>query len=436
MYLTDLHIENVRIIPSLELNFMRGDKPRMWTTLLAENGCGKSTVLQAIALAASGATLGTALIGNAQTLVPADSGEDGRAQWQARFVGGEAAEPPLYETAMMVDPGVYELMVKAIPRTGRKAYAAREPIQELTTFQASHPTLRDLRAKRLPGFFVVGYGVGRFLPQPGEKALPINPQHDRLEGLFSKHHKVLGTDFYAALSEDSPKAALAFTQELKEALLATGEDGERLFPFLDDVEIRGKNGVKALKTLLQARRFKVTAGKRTMKLPATSLSDGYQSMLAWIADLLGQAYLEWKKVRPAREISGIALIDELDLHLHPTWQRNVAPILKRLFPKVQFIVTTHSPLVVASLEQDEIVRLELGPEGARLAPAGQAPGLLNTTEVLTSYFGVPYAGPSDLRKKMDEYLDLMATSQLDFQQARRLKTLKKELAPHLNGNGH
>lgn len=58
-------------------------------------------------------------------------------------------------------------------------------------------------------------------------------------------------------------------------------------------------------------------------------------------------------------IAGIALIDELGLHLHPAWQRRIGPSLRAAFPAMQFIVTTHSPLVVAGCTADEVVRLGL-----------------------------------------------------------------------------
>lgn len=54
---------------------------------------------------------------------------------------------------------------------------------------------------------------------------------------------------------------------------------------------------------------------------------------------------------------GVVLIDELDLHLHPSWQRRIVNDLKRTFPKVQFIVTTHSPFIIQSLEEGELRRL-------------------------------------------------------------------------------
>jgi hypothetical protein len=59
-----------------------------------------------------------------------------------------------------------------------------------------------------------------------------------------------------------------------------------------------------------------------------------------------------------KETPGVVLIDEIDMHLHPNWQKRIVGDLKRIFPKVQFIATTHSPFVVQSLEADELINLE------------------------------------------------------------------------------
>lgn len=58
------------------------------------------------------------------------------------------------------------------------------------------------------------------------------------------------------------------------------------------------------------------------------------------------------------ETPGVVLIDELDLHLHPKWQRQVVGDLKKIFPKVQFVATTHSPFIIQSLDEGELMTLD------------------------------------------------------------------------------
>jgi predicted ATP-binding protein involved in virulence len=89
------------------------------------------------------------------------------------------------------------------------------------------------------------------------------------------------------------------------------------------------------------------------------LSSGYRNMVAMVADIAYRAchlnpHLAEKA---ATESKGIVLIDEIELHLHPRWQRQVVENLKSAFPNLQFIVTTHSPFIIQSLTRNEIIDL-------------------------------------------------------------------------------
>lgn len=93
-----------------------------------------------------------------------------------------------------------------------------------------------------------------------------------------------------------------------------------------------------------------------MRMPINQLSDGYKSTISLVADiayrmavlnpqLLGDVCLQ---------TDGIVLIDEVDLHLHPARQQQILKDLSTIFPKVQFIVTTHAPAVISSAEQENV----------------------------------------------------------------------------------
>jgi predicted ATP-binding protein involved in virulence len=94
--------------------------------------------------------------------------------------------------------------------------------------------------------------------------------------------------------------------------------------------------------------------------PIDLLSDGFKSMLAMVADIAYRCInLNPHLGENALESAGVVLIDELDVHLHPNWQKKVVKMLKTAFPNIQFIVTTHSPLILHSLELgDRIINLE------------------------------------------------------------------------------
>jgi hypothetical protein len=99
---------------------------------------------------------------------------------------------------------------------------------------------------------------------------------------------------------------------------------------------------------------------------AIDLPDGFRSAAAWIADLCSiwceKAPTLAANANPA-DIFGIVLIDEIDLHLHPSLQRALIPRLRKVFPRVQWIVTTHSPLVLANFDVNEIVALDRDSDG-------------------------------------------------------------------------
>jgi len=94
--------------------------------------------------------------------------------------------------------------------------------------------------------------------------------------------------------------------------------------------------------------------------PFSILSEGFRNTLAIVADIAYRcarlnSHLEENILT---ETEGIVLIDDLDLHLHPNWQRRIVSDLKRTFPKIQFIVSTHSPFIVQSLKKEELINLQ------------------------------------------------------------------------------
>ena len=91
------------------------------------------------------------------------------------------------------------------------------------------------------------------------------------------------------------------------------------------------------------------------QLPVRSLSDGERGVLAIVLDLarrLAQANPQMED--PAAEAEAVVLIDEIELHLHPGWQRQIVRNLSETFPKCQFIATTHSPQVIGEVTHDRI----------------------------------------------------------------------------------
>ncbi len=100
-------------------------------------------------------------------------------------------------------------------------------------------------------------------------------------------------------------------------------------------------------------------------VPFSSLSDGYRNVIKIVLDIASRMCMlnPYLKGDALKETPGVVIIDELDLSLHPTWQRRIIGILKHLFPKVQFLCATHSPFIIQSLEPGEL--FTLGEEGSK-----------------------------------------------------------------------
>ena len=91
----------------------------------------------------------------------------------------------------------------------------------------------------------------------------------------------------------------------------------------------------------------------------SELSDGYHVFIALVADIARRAVMlnEFDGADAPARVEGVVLIDELDLHLHPRWQRVALPRLRNVFPRLQLVVTTHSPQILSSVDNRQVRRL-------------------------------------------------------------------------------
>jgi hypothetical protein len=114
-------------------------------------------------------------------------------------------------------------------------------------------------------------------------------------------------------------------------------------------------------------------------LSLASMSDGYRAALAMVVDILrhfvnvyGSGGIEFDaEGNPMIDYTGIVLVDEIDAHLHPSWQRVIGDWFRRVFPKVQFIVTSHSPLICQAADEGGLFHLP--PPGSGLEPFRLSP---------------------------------------------------------------
>lgn len=155
--------------------------------------------------------------------------------------------------------------------------------------------------------------------------------------------------------------------------------------------------------------------KDGMELDVDQLSDGERGVLAIVLDLTRRLALAYPKLDdPAREGQAIVLIDELDLHLHPKWQRQIVHRLTRTFPRCQFICTTHSPQVISELETGNLIFLVRDEGKIKVEPSTRGYGL-DTNWILEHLMGVR-SRPEPAQALIEQIEQAM--DEADFEQAR------------------
>ena len=143
---------------------------------------------------------------------------------------------------------------------------------------------------------------------------------------------------------------------------------------------------------------------RRGQYPLSSLGDGYRSTITLVLDLLSWWYLRGSG--DLTDIDGIVLIDEIEQHLHPRWQRNIMQLLTESFPNVQFLATTHSPLVASGCEHIPVHRLNDG-DYREERPFGWR------AEEVYQMMGIPTSRAESFTKTLQEY------QQLDYERLRK-----------------
>jgi predicted ATP-binding protein involved in virulence len=167
------------------------------------------------------------------------------------------------------------------------------------------------------------------------------------------------------------------------------------------------------------------------------LSDGVKGMLSMTADIAYRCIqLNPHLSSPSEETEGIVLIDEIDLHLHPKWQQTVLSDLCKTFPKIQFIVTTHSPQVLSSIHQKSIRLLGKNVNGKDVAvmPRSESYGEISS-DVLQTIMHVDPQPPVPEKSKLERLTALIDQGLYQTQEAvdllSELKTVLSETHPQL-----
>jgi predicted ATP-binding protein involved in virulence len=350
MFLKSIEIRDLRSIKQLRLDFSTDDKKlRKWTLLLGENGCGKSTALRAIALLLAGSD------SLAELLKEPD-----------RWIRNKKEQASI--TGVLLNQAGETRQISLILRRGLN-------IRETLKYNEEGLSELDAALKYTErNYFVMGYGVTR---RPSMSAKEFSQISER--GLTHERARSLATMF-------APEATLVSFEQ-----------------WAMDIEYRGGDSAvsvlrSAMSKLLPGMRFEGIDRKRRElifktadgNVPFQQLSDGYQNMANLCGDILYRITQVFEDYRSPLKTRGLLLIDELDLHLHPIWQRQLVNFLSTALPNLQIICTSHSPMIAQQLRENELYVVERtsARAGSTIRAVVGDPSRLSLTQLMSPMFGI------------------------------------------------
>lgn len=397
MILKRLRLGNFRRFRELEIDF----HDRL-TVIVARNGQGKTSVLDAAAMAL-GPFVGAFDLGRDVSILPSDAcyrrnadSPDGEPQYPVRI---EAAfDRPAIATRREL--------------TGPKSRATVKDAAEMVEYgRRLQAMVREIKAEPLP--VVAYYGAGRlWKPHRDPHARKVLTESRTLgyEDCLSSASNFLQIQQWMA------KATLAELQRSKLPELYPDADlGDRIAAIQGAINAvlaeEGWSGFHYSIRYEESAMFHPDHGI----LPVRLLSDGIRAMVSLAADLAFRCVRLngfWGKRAP-RLSGGLALIDEVDMHLHPAWQQRVIHSLQQAFPLLQFIVTTHSPQVLSTVDSESIrvLSVETDADGGEartvVVPVTQQTKGVASSDVLATVMAIDPVPDEDEARQLSEYRALI-----------------------------
>ena len=385
-----LRAHNIKCFEEVDLDLVGDERSSAppWTVVLGDNGSGKSTLLKCIALALSAAS--------------------SNREFQA-----------LYETRRQSDwlrIGTGEGAIIVDVETGSGLGKVEIAVQK--TSYGDEPEVVAVQGFEPDRLFLCGYGAKRRVF--GQESRHGFRQRDSVATLFDPDAALQNPELaLRRAASNSPLSEPDLLRRIDDILLLP--EGSTKLGF-DGIEVGGPWGTY---------------------LPTGALSDGYLSTLAWILDMVGSALLrssEWGLYPFTDDLAGIVLIDEIEQHLHPSWQRRIIGRLRDQFPRIQFVVSTHSPLCVigtTDLDDSEVGLAHLQwEEDAVTATTGlRPPRGQRADQVLTSYlFGLDTASDDETHGQINRLSRLLSSQKLEPREERELRSLQTTLDEKLGSD--
>lgn len=355
MQILEVQVDGVRGVPGgenrLTLDFQEKgrDVPR-WIVFAGRNGAGKSTLMKAVALAIGGPSVARLLAESFDGWIR-DGESNASAGVRLRFSDSDAF-------AAGRKPGFDPWTALSWTRAD-----GPEPIMKRHSMGGNWTPERGPWAENPKGWFLAGYGPFRRLSPAPSEALRLMMSPGRPAALASLFREDASLSesvqwlqrIYLQRLEKRPDAA-----ELEQVVLSLLDDG--LLPEGMRVERIDSQGLWVRTPEQQS-------------FPLTELSDGYRTVAGLVLDLVKQihsmnGHVAYTTDGETTHIlqEGVVIIDEIDVHLHVEWQKRIGFWLKAHFPRLQFLVSTHSPFICQAADEGGLVRLtpswQDGPAGS------------------------------------------------------------------------
>lgn len=359
MYVKRLELSRFRCFESVDVGFHYPGRPLPqdaeslalpnMTLILGDNGAGKSSLLKAISVGILGTVLSDSGFRPFRLVRLASLLGAGQGSVRVTTAIGAADRGP-------GDEDVDYVFQAVLDHKGTENYFVH---QKTAIFfdGAQLPVPDSLRDASTAAFLLCGYGSSRRSEdaQTYDEAARLksrSARYQRVASLFEEGFTLIPFSPWLTSLASPPDAHHHFGEVMNLlAKLLEGSEVE-LSSFSSRVSSKGSR----FDTV-----FTVLADKTQVHF--SELSDGYRTYLSWLGDLLKQLVDVTPQGGNLVETAGVVLLDEVDLHLHPSWQRRILGRLSSTFPKLQFIVTSHSPILAASVPRENVLMVDRSAEG-------------------------------------------------------------------------